>query len=123
MSSRLSLPVWFFALIVLLPFAARSEGLYIAAHWPGEYPAGLFVKKDVSLPAYRSPDLKNKSNQTCTLPKGMVLHPWSQKRPQVKFASSWVPQKFLAKPMILNLAFWRVSKSRSFLQRPRVFVR
>ena len=96
MFSRFLSQTWFGLLVFVGSLSVAAQELYVTGHWPGEYPAGVQIIKNVTLKSYRSPTFEKPSDRACTLPQGMILHPWSQKRPQVKFASAWVPQTFIA---------------------------
>ena len=71
------------ALIVGPDFNSKYS---VADYWPGEYPSGIQVKKNVTVKGY-SPffHLSGESIRTlnCELPSGLMLHPWSRNQDQL----------------------------------------
>lgn len=78
-----------FALIVLsaltpfgfadnLPLRIGSAPYSVWNYWPGEYPEGYEIVRSISLQGYEDLDLK-RSERSCTLAAGRVIHPWAVK--------------------------------------------
>lgn len=67
-------------------------------YWPGEYPAGIAVQRNVTLMGRTEPRVAVQANVRCDLPRGLRLHPWSNKEAtrKTEFVYFSVVQKYKA---------------------------
>lgn len=68
----------------ILPPAIKYASYYLNSNWPGEYPDGYELLEEMTVYGYEDLNLLG-NPQSCTLPKGAVIHPWAKKR-QIEFA-------------------------------------